>query len=245
MTTHQQPFEPMISKEKQRLLAGRSLSTVFKNSPIPESIYIVVRAPTPIPPPLKRDREGSETDLSYAKHSKLTILAPSTIGDSAEYKNPQKDPKMKILDDRPTQDEDIAPIAPLYEGFGNFEDIVQGYTDVLGLDKVVIGNLEEAVDSFADSMQGFFESEMERREVLLPALNNIFNARLDGHSAPLMASSIWDVNTDCHSNGAHGAIEIIVQLKNEFTGILALPDVEMLSCVAHSNILAMVLPGNP
>lgn len=69
---------------------------------------------------------------------------------------------MKILDDRPTQGKDIAPIALLYNGFRNFEDIVHGCMDVPGLDKVVIGEMEEAIDSFTDSMQGFFRSDMER-----------------------------------------------------------------------------------
>ena len=72
---------------------------------------------------------------------KLATISLSTAAQQSKYESDQNTPFEKILDDRPVQDADILPVLLLYDGFGGFQDIVDGVTDVtinhvLGLSEV-------------------------------------------------------------------------------------------------------------
>lgn len=75
------------------------------------------------------------------KRMKLATISLSTAAQQSKYESDQNTPFEKILDDRPVQDADILPVLLLYDGFGGFQDIVDGVTDVtinhvLGLSEV-------------------------------------------------------------------------------------------------------------
>ena len=67
----------------------------------------------------------------------------------------QKDPKEKILDDRPREDDDIPPASLLYDGFGQFLDIFAGDANVESFSDVKASELQFAIDEFAQLMCGF------------------------------------------------------------------------------------------
>ena len=89
----------------------------------------------------------------------------------------QKDPKEKILDDRPREDDDIPPASLLYDGFGQFLDIFAGDANVESFSDVKASELQFAIDEFTQLMCGFFETEDKRKETGLVPLNKIFAAR--------------------------------------------------------------------
>ena len=62
-------------------------------------------------------RSHSVGDL--ARNSKVAKTAPSRLGQASQYRSLQKNPKERILDDRPEPDL-IPPISLLYKGFGHF-----------------------------------------------------------------------------------------------------------------------------
>jgi hypothetical protein len=69
---------------------------------------------------------------SRVKRTKVLQIAPSQFARSSNYESLQNDLREKILDDRPREDENIPPVSLLYEGFGQFLDIVAGSTDAEG-----------------------------------------------------------------------------------------------------------------
>lgn len=77
-----------------------------------------------------------ETIFDHIKHTKLTTTALSTTGQPSKYEHIQRMPSKQILDDCPEPDADIPPILLLYDGFGQFLDIVDGSNTTLGLSEV-------------------------------------------------------------------------------------------------------------
>jgi hypothetical protein len=69
------------------------------------------------------------------KRLKVVQISPSSLAKSSKYESLQRTPREKILDDRPRND-DIPPASLLYEGFGEFLDIVAGRADVEGCNDV-------------------------------------------------------------------------------------------------------------
>ena len=110
------------------------------------------------------------------------------------------------MDDRPREDDDIPPDSLLlYDGFGQFLDIFAGDTNVECFHDVKASELQFAVDKFAQSMCGFFETEDKWRETGLVRLNKIFAARKDGSRRKLPVAHICSVRTpDRHYTGDHG-----------------------------------------
>jgi hypothetical protein len=135
----------------------------------------------------------------------------------------------------------VAPIALLYAGFGHFEDFVHDRTtSIPGQDRVKTVELELSVNTFGDCMQLFFPDEAARRVAALPELNAIFNSFHDIQKMPpVTAAQIGGVTSDGHSDAPTGAAALMVEFKNETTGISADPNVQVVSYVAHSNKHAM------
>jgi hypothetical protein len=184
-----------------------------------------------------KKRLATEALVSRVKRQKVLGMGPSSLALSKNYERLQKSPQEKILDDRP-EDDDIPPISLLYEGFGEFLDIVAGSTDCLH--SINISMLESAVDEFADSICQFFENEDSRRKRGLQLINKIFSAS-NHHSPSITASSIGPVlpsrsavRKDGHITGSHDVLIIATEFKNRSCGNSAIPEVELLGYFAHS-----------
>ena len=160
-------------------------------------------------------------------------MAPSSLAKPSEYESLQKRPDEKILDDRP-QEDGIPPISLLYDGFGQFLDIVAGATDIKNLPDVKAVELQLAVDKFAVSMCGFFTDEDKRREKGLDLLNEIFAARKDRLHPTITAGAIGSVRSDGHVVGGHGVATMIIEFKNRSTGNSGCPEVELVGYFARS-----------
>ena len=176
---------------------------------------------------LQDDCEGSPLNEDLAdriKWSQVVQLRPSTLAQPDTYEHMQEDPKKKILDDRPSEDNNIPPVSLLYDGFGQFLDIFAGDTNVEGFNDVKASELQNAVDEFAQSMCGFFETEDEKRETGLVRLNKIFAARKDD-SVPRTPVR--------HYTGDHGVVTMVYKFKNWPTGNSAIPEVELVGHFAR------------
>jgi hypothetical protein len=120
--------------------------------------------------------------------------------------NPYSNAQTKKI--RPCED-GIPPISLLYDGFGEFFDILEGTTAINGFTNIKILELQLAVDEFAESMCRFFKDEDARRDKGLELLNKIFAARQDALHLTIAASSIGSVRTDGHHTGGHGVATVI------------------------------------
>ncbi|EGO20156.1 hypothetical protein SERLADRAFT_417942 [Serpula lacrymans var. lacrymans S7.9] len=96
----------------------------------------------------------------------------------------------RILDDRPSPDKVIPPVALLYHGFGLFLDICRGRLDIQQLKEVKQKDLKLAVDIFAQKMSGYYCDEDERRDAALTAIHHIFSHRTGVQFPRPMAASI-------------------------------------------------------
>lgn len=160
-------------------------------------------------------------------------MAPSSLAKPSEYESLQKRPDEKILDDRP-QEDGIPPISLLYDGFGQFLDIVAGVTDIKNLTDVKAVELQLAVDDFAVSICRFFKDEDKRREKGLDLLNEIFAARKDRIYRTITAAAIGSVRLDGHYVGGHGVATVISKFKNRSTDNSGCPEVKLVGYFARS-----------
>ena len=171
------------------------------------------------------------------KFLRLRIVneAPSRV--SQNYKSLQIDGEQRILDDRPTEDGLVPPISLLYDGFGIFDDVFNGRASVPGESDILETHLWHMVENFVREMSTFYGSEAARRGALLGHLEGIFGARRDPLAVGgILTSKIgpYQIITDGHLNGAHGAIVFCVECKDELSGITSEPFVELVSHVASS-----------
>jgi hypothetical protein len=177
-------------------------------------------------------RTRSIGEHHFILDSKLFNAAPSKMGTLEEYKSLQRDPALRILDDRPVQDL-VPPGSLLYDGFGHFLDIFRCREDLHDLTPER-RSLELAVDSLAEAMASFYGTEDERRTAGIQGLNEILSLEnlSQLYPASVDASSI---KSDGHYNGPHNAISCIVEFKKELVNIKSIPLVELLGYVAHSH----------
>ena len=143
----------------------------------------------------------------------------------------QKDAKKRILDDRPFQDNLIAPIALIFQPFGYFHDIRCG-VEVPGEGDICEGELWGKVDALADTMTQFYKSEDERRYRFLENLEPIFSVSSGSIDSSKISSS--RIILDGHVSGAHGAIVFCVECKDELSTASYEPTAQLVSCIATS-----------
>jgi hypothetical protein len=177
--------------------------------------------------------EPAERIFERLKRARIVKIRPSETAKSAEYESLQKQPSEKIFDDRPGPNADIPPIPLLYDGFGHFLDIMDARDNVPGIADIDVPELQKAVDDLAISMTGYFSNEDGRREAALPYLNRIFSARWGIKIPTLHAAAIGSVRTDGHNTATHGGGTMVVEFKNWSTGIIALPQIEIVGYVAR------------
>jgi len=142
----------------------------------------------------------------------------------------QKDAKKRILDDRPFQDNLIAPSTLLFQPFGYFRDIRCG-VEVPGED-ICECELREKVDALADAMSQFYKSEDERRYRFVENLEPIFSVSSGSIDSSKISSS--RIILDGHVSGAHGAIVFCVEYKDELSTASYEPTAQLVSRIATS-----------
>ncbi|KAK2459838.1 hypothetical protein APHAL10511_008159 [Amanita phalloides] len=184
---------------------------------------------------IRQKRALPEPDeiFSRLKRSKIATTAPSITAKPEVFELLQLELSEKIFDDRPNPDPDIPSVALLYEGFGHFLDIMDGRGDVPGLTDINVKRLYIGVDTFASEMNKNYENENDRRDAILPCLTRIFSTRRGIQIPELHAEPIGSVGTDGHNIATHGAGTIVVEFKNNITGINAIPQVELACYVAR------------
>ena len=139
--------------------------------------------------------------------------------DHTNYRKLQQNPNQRLLDrrwppsyDGPRPDDDVPPISLVYRPFGEFLDIFLSQED---FGSEILIRARDNVHSFAVAMAQVYQSEDERREAGLKALNNIFWEVL-GYRAPrLTASSIGPLRSDRFDTGEQGEPICVVGFKNE------------------------------
>ncbi|TFK18037.1 hypothetical protein FA15DRAFT_731608 [Coprinopsis marcescibilis] len=208
--------------EQEKLSPARKISAIFEDIRDSE-IHVFVHAPTG----LKRAASPSLLQYDLLKRAKLIDLAPSQIAKPAQYKSLQQNPSQKILDDRPSPDVDVAPIALLYHGFGHFEDIITCR------EAINIEQCRSSVDAFAEAMSCFYPTENDRRDAALPHLNGIFSAHVGATIPSVHPAFIGTAGSDGHSVGRHGQPLNVIEIKNEQAGIQALPQIEAAAYVGR------------
>ena len=178
----------------------------------------------------------TEPVFERLKRTKLATTSPSTAAQPFKYEKIQNTPSEKILDDRPEQVADIPPVPLLYDGFGDFLDIVNGVTDVPGLSEVDMIELLKAVDDFAQKMCRFYENEDLRRVASLACLNRVFSARSGNPIPALHVSAIGSVG---HNVGKHGGGALVFKFKNHAANNNSIAEVELAGYVAHLHAKGM------
>ncbi|KZT11916.1 uncharacterized protein LAESUDRAFT_710451 [Laetiporus sulphureus 93-53] len=170
----------------------------------------------------QRKRPREDEDLDDAGVSKkffegpMITSSPSTVASYELVKELQANRGYRIANDRPAMDVGAPPIALLYHGFGRFFDCMSSdSTDPT--DGVDTHRLEKAVDTFSAAMCKYYHDEFDRRDVALPLLDDIFNSHSESHKlTPLAAAMVYqERRSDGHAFGPLGAIEMIVEVKNE------------------------------
>lgn len=187
----------------------------------------------------KRARSPSLSLRSRLKKTKLGTEAPSRLGQPSVYWTMQADPAQRLLDDRPSPDASIAPIALLYAGFGRFDDIVTGR---MSIDTVIRDNSINASDfdtsasAFLKSMSDKFDKESDRLDEGLKHLNRIIGAAPALESYRLSAARIDKYYSDGRSIDKDGQPLSVVEFKNLITNIQADPCVEAVGYVAKHHM---------
>ena len=169
----------------------------------------------------------------------ITGEPPSTAAKFENYGKFQKDAKKRILDDRPSQDNFIAPIALLFQSFGYFRDIRCG-VEVPGEGHICEGELRGKADALADAMTLFYKDEGERRSKFLEHLERIFSISSGSIGSTKISGS--QVISDGHVNGIHGAMVFCIECQNDYRPHPANPPPSSsLISLLHSRAESMII----
>ena len=149
----------------------------------------------------------------------------------------------RILNDRPGKDVRVPPIALLYAPFGQFLDHVRDRPkEQPGVD---LRAFQLAVDEFASAMCEHFKDEDERRNKVLPLLNNTFRCYHPFSLPSLDAAVVAGKRTsDRHAIGPAQLMETIVEFKNEFGSGQTDPEIQTTSYYLQM-FLRLVKVGGP
>lgn len=199
------------------LLVSRSARLPF---PLPLS-------PVTFPAGLKRSASPLEHDL--LKRTRLAQDAPSLVAQPSNFKTLQSNPSEMVLEDRPSSNSNVAPIALLYPGFGLFYDVI------LGRSSIDVTKYQAPVDRLAQAMVQTYEHEHQRRDEGIKYLNEIFLCR-PGSNYTISAASIGSCTSDGHGLGPERSPIIMVEFKNELTGISSFPHIQAAAYVARLHV---------
>jgi hypothetical protein len=164
------------------------------------------------PPQVEFERDDFDNLLRYLGVSRYVQDSPSFISKPGEFQGYQ-DTGYRILNDRPSKDVKLAPITLQYPPFGQFFDDIA----IAECPKKNLQRFKFAVEDFASVMIKHFKDEKERQKEVLPALNEIFASYGPYTLPPISPGKIVGERTsDGHANGPVEAMEVILDIQNEF-----------------------------
>ncbi|KAG5649944.1 hypothetical protein H0H81_001375 [Sphagnurus paluster] len=239
---HGSPFEIVLESEAR--IAHLTKKVKEEVSPTaPSNMFVVWRPKPKVPVELQKKRNSEDVDdlsdpYERLKRTKLVAVSPSRIASPSAYMALQNDSDERILDGRPSLDEDIAPIVLLYHGFGIFLDIFDGQKDVAGLDKVDGKKVKKAVDEFVERMCCLYESVDEREEQGLESIHRIFQARygtqIPNPTLAWMGGYVFDGIILCK----HGGAGFVARFANDIA-TSSIPVVEATAHAAQTHVSYM------
>ncbi|KAI9438257.1 hypothetical protein H4582DRAFT_2129245 [Lactarius indigo] len=232
-TPHLGAIQDLRAGHNVQMDVTRRVDEIWPEQPNQHHLHICVRFPGVIPQKRSVPQQGDVH--SQFKRAKVATQTPSSLAKSQTYVELQRDPRERILDDRPDPDYQIPPIPLLYSGFGHFLDITDGRDDVPGLADIEVAKLQMAVDTFATEMTRFYETEIKRRSKGLGLLKDIFAARRGTLIPQISASAIGSIMSDGHNVAVDGTSSIVVEFKNSPADISGVPQVQVTGFVAHLN----------
>jgi len=182
------------------------------------------------------DNTEARDILQRMKRTDIARYAPSMMG-VTQYTELQASLEDRLLDRRRIiyqdqfhlLDDDVPPIALVYQPFGEFLD---RYLCRSGgsFAEAPSPHLTDQVDTFVAAMNAIYADEDSRRSACLPPLNSILHATLGG-VCPLMTTAIIDgFMIDGHSLGPHGEPILMANFKNEISGLSSAPILELCNC---------------
>jgi hypothetical protein len=212
-----------------------NLRAYFPNSPPLGVVHIIVQLPSQLYlistrlglPRVEVEPDSFDRLVENLAASSFVLGAPSTVSKPSEFQTYQSTSN-RILNDRPSKDAKVPPIALLYPPFGDFIDHIRERTEKeLGVD---LRKFQFAVDEFASVMCNHFENEPERRDAVLPVLNDIFEC-YEPFSLPLITPSkiAGERMSDGHANGPAEVMETVVEIKSEFGSGQTDPEIQSTS----------------
>ncbi|KAF9647363.1 hypothetical protein BDM02DRAFT_3117161 [Thelephora ganbajun] len=208
------------------------VSDAYTEQPLGDSTHLLIVKEADIPSP-----PAASGLIEIFGNLRITTTAPSQISKHREYTDLQGNPDQRILDDRPSADSFVTPIALLYDGFGIFDDIRDGFP-VDGEHEIANGRLWDLVGGFAQKMAEFHVDEGTRRQSATGLLNDIFRARTNPETmSQNITGALVDsrtIRTDGHVNGGHDAMVFCFECKNELSTIKSEPCAELVAYIASS-----------
>jgi len=207
------------------------------SDPLPRKhVHMVVQLPhVPVQSPAQfgLGTTGIAPFRAFATTSPYATESPSDAAHPSAFRVYQKDSVIRLLNDRPTKDIWVTPIALLWRPFGQFHDHIRNPPETMDVNMMRIGPL---VDEFASLMCKHYDSEAQRRDKLIPVLNNIFSCSSPQSPSqrfdfpPIMPATISrDRRTDGHALGPGQTPDIIVEMKNEFGAGGTDPEIQLTS----------------
>ncbi|KAH9979886.1 hypothetical protein BGW80DRAFT_1441969 [Lactifluus volemus] len=196
------------SFKNKRLWWADKLSQVFPDPPTDGHLHIIVIHP------LDTVHHPLETGLyEVFKHQKVVTMAPSELAKSSTYE--------------PMQKSSIC--------FGHFLDIMDGGTDIPGLNLVDIQKLQAEVDELTCRMCYCYDHKDTQRDAAHPILNRIFAAHSGVEIPPIHMDTIGSVKSDGHVMWENGVVTLATRFKNQVPGNNhnGMPDVELVGYIAH------------
>ncbi len=200
----------------QKLDKESRLELYFPSEKLPDTrVHLIVQLPEdPRSVTGKRKYEDEHVGnprMAKLRESAMTWYPPVPTGEMSSTKS-GKCPAMeedRILNDRPTVDAQVTPIALLYRPFGQFLDRLNEYPQVD--DSIDLWRFECAVWAFTIAMSCHYESETRRKVAALTHLNDIFSAY-----KPSLPAILWEPNSGGeYTNRAANVMETVVQIGTE------------------------------
>jgi len=214
-----------------QLDVGAVLGECLPDQLPPMRVHLVVQLP-PVAK-LKRkwpgkERVGIAPFRTFSELSPYATIPPFDVAHPSAFRLYQCNDAIRLLDDRPTNDNRITPIALLYRPFGQFLDHIRDPPETV--ENLHLNTIEYRVDQFASLMCKHYENKLERRDEIIPALNDIFSCY---EPQQIELSSITSIikgqQTDGHAIGPGQAPDIIVQIINEHGADSGDPEIQLSS----------------
>jgi hypothetical protein len=215
------------------------LQKYFPEEPPLEVVHIVIQLP-PEPslveggldlPRVEAEHDTYDDLIIYLGASRYVLDAPSTMSKPNMFQDYQGTDN-RILNDRPSKDVNVPPLALLYPPFGRFiDDLHPKKKPAMNLQ-----TLQFAVEAFGSVMCKHFQDGKDRQKAVLEALYEIFRSYGQFSLPPIVPDKIAGERVSSgHANGPAQVMETVVGIQNEFGSGNTDPEIQYTSCFMQMN----------